>query len=155
MTTGSLLGVLDLIGSPESVSRARAYVREKLGDEHPALDDVTLLVSEVVTNAIVHSDSKNGGNVMLALADCHDFIHVDVVDAGGETAPRLGGDTSAESGRGLLLVQTLSHRWDVHEDDAGRTVWFEVRYQRRKCSDDDSSAGRPISIGTRRSGNAP
>jgi anti-sigma regulatory factor (Ser/Thr protein kinase) len=141
MTTGSLLGVIDLIGSPESVSRARVYVRKKLGDEHPALDDVELLVSEVVTNAILHSNSKNGGKVTLALADCHDFIHVDVVDEGGESAPRVGGDILAEGGRGLRLVQMISHRWDVHEDDAGRTIWFEVRYKREEGRGEVPSSG--------------
>ncbi|MFC4591092.1 ATP-binding protein [Sphaerisporangium corydalis] len=105
MRAGSLLGVTDLIGSPESVSLAREYVRQKLGDKHPALDDVILLTSEVVTNACVHSDSRDGGTVTLAIADCVDLIEVDVVDAGGETAPRVCGDLLAEGGRGLMLVE--------------------------------------------------
>ncbi|MEU8270275.1 ATP-binding protein [Sphaerisporangium sp. NPDC049002] len=130
MRTGSLLGVTDLLGFPESVSRAREYVRHKLGEGHPALDDVTLLVSEVVTNSVVHSNSRNGGRVTLAIADCHDLIHVDVVDAGGDTAPHVGGDLLAEGGRGLILVETLSHRWDVYDHPAGRTVWFQVKYKR-------------------------
>ncbi|GGK88137.1 hypothetical protein Sme01_01020 [Sphaerisporangium melleum] len=132
MTTGSLLDAIELIGSPESVAEARAYVREKLGAGHPALDDVTLLVSEVVTNSIVHSDSKNGGKVTLALADRHDVIHVDVVDAGGAEVPHVCGEQDGESGRGLLLVQAIAHRWDVHDNPAGRTVWFQVKYARAK-----------------------
>ncbi|WP_248960513.1 ATP-binding protein [Sphaerisporangium perillae] len=131
MRMGNLLGVIDLPGVPQSVSLAREYVRRKLGDDHPALDDVTLLVSEVVTNAVVHSDSRNGGRVTLALADCYDVVHVDVVDAGGDTVPHVRGDLFAEGGRGLMLVETLSHRWDVYEDAAGRTVWFQVRYERK------------------------
>ncbi|MDH2430040.1 ATP-binding protein [Sphaerisporangium sp. TRM90804] len=131
MRIGSLLGVIELAGHPASVSSAREYVRAKLGDDHPALDDVTLLVSEVVTNAVVHSDSRNGGKVTLALADCHDVIHVDVVDAGGDTVPHVRGDETAESGRGLLLVDALAYRWDVYEDTAGRTVWFQVEYRRQ------------------------
>ncbi|WP_405145086.1 ATP-binding protein [Sphaerisporangium sp. NBC_01403] len=129
-TAGSLLGVKDLVGSPESVSQARAYVRGKLGEDHPALDDVTLLVSEVVTNAVIHSNSRNGGRVTLALADCYDFIHVDVVDEGGEMIPQVGAGIFAESGRGLMLVEQISDHWDVYEDSAGRTVWFQVRYER-------------------------
>ncbi|MET8158023.1 ATP-binding protein [Sphaerisporangium sp. NPDC005289] len=130
MRIGNLLGVIELAGIPESASLAREYVRDKLGDGHPALDDVTLLVSEVVTNAVVHSDSRNGGTVTLAIADCHDLVHVDVVDAGGDTVPHVRGELCAEGGRGMMLVGTLSHRWDVHEDAAGRTVWFQVRYTR-------------------------
>ncbi|MFC4533648.1 ATP-binding protein [Sphaerisporangium dianthi] len=129
MATGRLLGVIELVGSPESVSQAREFVRAKLGEAHPAIDDVTLLVSEVVTNAVLHSDSRNGGKVTLAIADCHDFVHVDVVDAGGRSAPRVCGETLAEGGRGLMLVDLISQRWDVHEDDAGRTVWFDVKYK--------------------------
>jgi anti-sigma regulatory factor (Ser/Thr protein kinase) len=129
MRIGRLLGVTDLIGRPESVSLAREFVRRKLGDNHPALDDVTLLVSEVVTNAVVHSESRNGGRVTLALADCHDLVHVDVVDAGGDTDPHVRDPLLAEGGRGLLLVETLSYRWNVHEHATGRTVWFQVRYK--------------------------
>ncbi|GGK86393.1 ATP-binding protein [Sphaerisporangium melleum] len=127
---GNLLGVIELAGIPESASVAREFVRQKLGAGHPALDDVTLLVSEAVTNSVVHSDSRNGGKVRLAIADCHDLIHVDVVDAGGDTVPHVRGDLYAEGGRGLMLVETLSHRWDVYEDAGGRTLWFQVRYTR-------------------------
>jgi anti-sigma regulatory factor (Ser/Thr protein kinase) len=129
MMTGFLLGVIHLAGSPESVSHAREYVKAKLGERHPALDDVVLLVSELVTNAVVHSDSKNDGTVTLALADHQELVHVDVVDAGAETAPHVGGDVLAEGGRGLMLVDLIAHRWNVHEDGHGRTVWFEVKYR--------------------------
>ncbi|MET8144492.1 ATP-binding protein [Sphaerisporangium sp. NPDC005288] len=129
MRAGSLLGVMDLVGAPESVSVAREFVKAKLGKDHPALDDVTLLVSELVTNSVLHSNSRNGGRITLALADCRDLIHVDVVDAGGQTAPEVHGDMYAEGGRGLMLVQTLSHRWAVHDDAAGRTVWCQVKYK--------------------------
>ncbi|MET8143165.1 ATP-binding protein [Sphaerisporangium sp. NPDC005288] len=130
MAAGRLLGVIELAGSPESVSQAREFVRAKLGEAHPAIDDVTLLVSEVVTNSILHSDSGNGGKVTLAIADRHDLVHVDVVDAGGGSAPRVCGETLGEGGRGLMLVELISQRWDVCEGGAGRTVWFEVRYER-------------------------
>ncbi|GGK70357.1 hypothetical protein Sme01_27730 [Sphaerisporangium melleum] len=129
MAVGRLLGVTELTGSPESVGRAREYVRRKLGDAHPAVDDVTLLVSEVVTNAILHSDSGDGGTVTLALTDCDEYVHVDVVDAGGRGAPRLCGESLAEGGRGLMLVDLISERWDVRADEAGRTVWFDVKYK--------------------------
>ncbi|MEO3812854.1 ATP-binding protein [Sphaerisporangium sp. B11E5] len=131
MRTGILLGVTDLVGVPESASMAREFVRLKLGEDHPALEDVTLLVSELVTNSVLHSNSKNGGRITLAIADCHDLIHVDVVDAGGPTAPEIQQDALSEGGRGLRLVQMISHKWAVHDAPAGRTVWFQVRYQRR------------------------
>ncbi|MEU8270462.1 ATP-binding protein [Sphaerisporangium sp. NPDC049002] len=132
---GNLLGVIDLPGSPESAQQAREYVRRKLDDNHPALDDVTLLVSEIVTNAVVHSNSRDGGKITLALADCFDRIHVDVVDEGGASVPRVGGDIFGEGGRGLMIVELISDRWAVYEDEAGRTVWFEVRYGQQASED--------------------
>lgn len=86
-----------------------------------------MLTSEVFTNSVIHSDSRHGGSVMVALAACWTLIHVDVVDAGGESFPHLRGDALSEGGRGLLLVDLLADRWDAYEDDAGRTVWFEVK----------------------------
>ncbi|MDH2426933.1 ATP-binding protein [Sphaerisporangium sp. TRM90804] len=142
--------MIDLIGVPESVARAREYVGQRLGGGHPALADVTLLVSEVVTNAVVHSDSRNGGLVTLAIADCFDRIHVDVVDAGGGTAPCVGGDMFAESGRGLMLVEAISHRWNVYEDEAGRTVWFQVKYKAgrvpRQRSSGEAASGHESAV---------
>ncbi|GII76149.1 hypothetical protein Sru01_11310 [Sphaerisporangium rufum] len=123
---------MDFAGHPEAAGKARQYVRDKLGPDHPALDDLTLLVSEVVTNALVHSVSRQGGRVTLALADCWESVHVDVVDDGGETVPHVQGDVFSESGRGLLLVETIADRWGVYQDEAGRTVWFEVAYRRTR-----------------------
>ncbi|GII64408.1 hypothetical protein Skr01_44930 [Sphaerisporangium krabiense] len=151
MMTGNLLGVTELIGTPESASRARAYVREKLGADHPALDDVTLLVSEVVTNAVVHSDSRNGGRITLALADFHGFIRVDVVDAGGGAIRRAHDDPFAERGRGLLLLETLAHRWNVHKTSTERTVWFDVTYESESTPADapsgESETDSPLTRG--------
>ncbi|GII80789.1 ATP-binding protein [Sphaerisporangium rufum] len=122
-----MLGAIELKGDPESAKAARIFVAEKLGPAHPALDDVALLVSEVVTNSVVHSDSQNGGKITLALAVCPGLIHVDVVDAGGAEAPQIRDDDFGEGGRGLRIVRTLAHRWGVHQDDTYRTVWFQVR----------------------------
>ncbi|WP_214416488.1 ATP-binding protein [Sphaerisporangium fuscum] len=130
VTAGTLPGVIDLVGSPESVARAREFIRRKLREDHPAFDDVTLLTSEVVTNAVVHSDSRCGGKVIVALADCHDFIHVDVVDAGAETTPCVRQEDFTEGGRGLMLVETLSSAWGTYDHHRGRTVWFQVKYKR-------------------------
>ncbi|WP_203982870.1 ATP-binding protein [Sphaerisporangium rufum] len=125
----------------ESPFRAREWIKERLGADHPAVEDVTLLVSEVVTNAAVHSDSQNGGRVTVALADCFDRIHVDVVDEGGASVPEVRGDVFAEGGRGLLLVDVISDTWGIYEGEAGRTVWFEVAYRRGGQTDHQRGAG--------------
>ena len=72
MTTGrravSPRSTVTLKGVPESVSVARSRVRELLGEGHPASDDVVLLVSEVVTNSVIHSGSGGGGEVAMTVA---------------------------------------------------------------------------------------
>ncbi|GAA1260271.1 hypothetical protein GCM10009677_09430 [Sphaerisporangium rubeum] len=134
---GRLFGVIELEAVPESVSVARRFVREMLGDGHPALDDVTLVVSELVGNSVRHSDSRCGGTVAVALADAFDRIHVDVLDAGSADVPRVcavvaEADESGElpvSGRGLWLVAEHSLAWGVSDDVTGRTVWCQVGYK--------------------------
>ncbi|WP_181871173.1 ATP-binding protein [Sphaerisporangium album] len=131
---GSLLGVTELAASPESVALAREFVQKRLRHGHPALYDVTLLVSEVVTNAVMHSESKNTGTVAVAIAESHGRVRVEVIDAGGEIVlPAMvdsdEDDRFAEGGRGLMLVSLISEEWGTFRHEAGKTVWFEVIFK--------------------------
>ncbi|GAA2881979.1 hypothetical protein GCM10010517_45080 [Streptosporangium fragile] len=135
MTTGrqavSPRSTVTLKGVPESVSVARRRVRELLGEGHPASDDVILLVSEVVTNSVVHSGSGGGGRVAMTVAVEPDVVFVEVCDAGsGASRPHVRVDPEAESGRGMFLVDLLARRWGVLDDDSrgSRTLWFEVAF---------------------------
>ncbi|MFC4056988.1 ATP-binding protein [Planomonospora corallina] len=116
-------------GVPESVAAARCHVRELLGEAHPACDDVTLLVSEVVTNSVVHSGSGGGGRVEMTVAVGDGAVRVEVTDAGsGRSGPHVRHEPDAENGRGMFLVDLLAGRWGVREDGppGSRTLWFEV-----------------------------
>ncbi|WP_248958224.1 ATP-binding protein [Sphaerisporangium perillae] len=128
MATEFLSGSLDLVGTEASVPVARAFVRATLGAGHPALDDVTLLASELTTNAVVHSNSRDGGPVRITLAETDQAIRVTVQDAGADTLPIVSGDLSGEGGRGLFLVEQLSGHWGIDEDATGRAVWCEVKF---------------------------
>ncbi|MEO3809363.1 ATP-binding protein [Sphaerisporangium sp. B11E5] len=123
---GNVLGVIHLVGAPESARTARDFVKQALGANHPALDAVVLLVSETITNAVIHSNSRDGGRVTLTLIDCNDLIHIDVADAGGTTIPHVRGGLLDEGGRGLMLVDAISQHWAVVEREEGRTLWFQV-----------------------------
>ncbi|MEV7964635.1 ATP-binding protein [Sphaerisporangium sp. NPDC088356] len=127
MTVDKLSGSLELVGTGASVAVARAFVRGTLGLGHPALDDVTLLVSELTTNAVLHSDSRDGGPVSITLLECDQAIRLTVRDAGSDSRPRVSGDLCGEGGRGLFLVEEISQRWGVDEDETGRVVWCEVK----------------------------
>lgn len=123
--TWTLLGVIDFPGITASVPDARRRFQQLIGDTHPALDDAVLLVSELVTNAILHAASAI---VTLAVADTGDRLHVDVIDQGSDNEPHICSDLYGVNGRGLFLVDTLSQGWGVHTNSAGRTVWFELKY---------------------------
>ncbi|MEU3249571.1 ATP-binding protein [Streptomyces sp. NPDC006997] len=101
---------------PASVRRARHAVAESLPDVlRPHLaDDLKLLTSELVTNAIRHGTcGKDGDLVELVLwpADGHYWLAVS--DPGTGKPVLTHPDADSESGRGLLLVENLSTAWTV------------------------------------------
>ncbi|CAM5651701.1 hypothetical protein SALBM135S_05129 [Streptomyces alboniger] len=86
--------------------------------------DITVCVSELVTNALLHGVPPGRG-YQLCLSQDGDVLRVEVHDSGGGW-PRLGGEGDAdESGRGLLLVAALADTWGVTERDPGKIVWCE------------------------------
>ena len=74
-------------GSPEQVGNVRRAIRFYLGS-CPASDDVTLVVSELATNAILHSRSGHGGTFVVR-AELHPtWVWIEVEDAGGQWTDR-------------------------------------------------------------------
>ncbi|MFF9086367.1 ATP-binding protein [Streptomyces sp. NPDC014991] len=120
----------DLPAVPAAVGTARHVVRDLLtawGVPEDARDDVVLVVSELVTNALVHAAGEWIGCRLLAAAD---RVRIEVEDqAGGPALPavrRPGPDDP--HGRGLLLVGTLSHDWGVTAVPGrrARVVWADL-----------------------------
>ncbi|GII63779.1 ATP-binding protein [Sphaerisporangium krabiense] len=133
MTVGILLGETELEGIPLSVRAARQFVRETLGEDHPVLEDVTLLVSELVTNAVAYSDSRlGGGTVRLSIGELPGRrLHVVVLDDGspyGVPRPRTAEPTD-ENGRGLQILRALAKRWGTYPEGARRAVWFQITFR--------------------------
>jgi anti-sigma regulatory factor (Ser/Thr protein kinase) len=115
---------LTLDSQPESVGQARRVTTQVIvGIDEQTLEDVRLIVSELVTNAIKHGPQ---GRVKLRIRRQGRTIHGEVEDEGTSTfgfrrKARLGPD----GGLGLRVVDSLSDRWGV---DAGTArVWFELR----------------------------
>jgi len=81
----------------------------------------TLLVSELVTNSLLHAS----GAVTLRATCDRRRLHADVRDQGGGTPAARDPDTS---GRGLRIVDALASRWGSvpRFDNAGRATWFEL-----------------------------
>lgn len=111
-----------------NVRDVRRHIRELLGTDHPKIDDIELLTSEVATNAIVHSGSgRSGGRLTLTVERDDDKVRVEITDDGGaDTVPHLVSDGLGEHGRGLWIVRALSDECGSWQDQRGRTtVWFQ------------------------------
>jgi anti-sigma regulatory factor (Ser/Thr protein kinase) len=124
----AVLGRVTMPGRPDHVSEARALVVKALGDLHPRLDDAVLMVSELVTNAIVHSNSRQpGGTVTVSVLESADGVQVEVADCGSElSTPVVRADRYATDGHGLFLVQSLADQWGYLRDEACTVVWFRL-----------------------------
>ena len=106
-----------------AAGRARDTVRGVLTDWglDSEADTATLLVSELVTNAVRHAEAPVGVSV---LHDDH-CLRVAVSDGGCGCWPHLvDPDLDAEGGRGLWLVDRLASSWGVSTQAHGKAVWF-------------------------------
>ena len=106
---------------------ARRFVSQALSgwddDEGDLTDTVTLLVSELVTNAVLHAGSDV--EVMVRLSAT--AARIEVTDTSAESIAPREATSEDDSGRGLALVGTLAQRWGVRPAaGGGKTVWFEV-----------------------------
>ena len=114
---------------PGTAQQARVARWFALGllDGSPFCDDAVLVLSELFTNAILHSDSgKPGGLVVVQISRWRLGLRIAVTDQGSRNQPviRDPGACSdlAESGSGLYLAAQLSGRLDWHDDASGRTI---------------------------------
>jgi anti-sigma regulatory factor (Ser/Thr protein kinase) len=83
---------------------------------------VTLLVSEVVTNAIVHA----GTEVEVSVGLTPDAVRIEVTDKESVLPTPRDATDEETSGRGLALLEALASAWGVEAGPEGKVVWFEV-----------------------------
>lgn len=116
-----------LPGTAHSVPQARAWALAHLPDSCPRADDLALVVSELVTNAVLHSASgEPTGSFDLIVEVKSDCVEVTVIDQGPALVPASRGDDVF--GRGLDLVQELVDDYDVVATQASRTVWCRLHW---------------------------
>ena len=85
-------------------------------------DAVLLLVSELVTNAVIHAHSDV--EVVLRLRPAR--VRVEIIDSAVEYVQRRDAASDDQSGRGMALTEALAIAWGVDTLVAGKSVWFEV-----------------------------
>ena len=91
--------------------------------------DALLLVSELVTNSIIHAGHSGSDAIRVRAASHGSTTRVEVCDrARGDTMPVMQPEPPpfATGGRGLLLVDALSDRWGMDTCERGTCVWFEL-----------------------------
>lgn len=111
---------LPALGS--SAGAARRFVTTMLRDlglEH-LTDAAALAVSELVTNAVLHSRT----DIELVVSADEETVRVEVSDLGPALPVLRAYGSYATTGRGLGLVAALVHEMGVQPDEVGKTVWF-------------------------------
>jgi anti-sigma regulatory factor (Ser/Thr protein kinase) len=109
----------------QAVSASRDWVRSCRPQVPPqVLDDVLLLASELVTNAVRHGQ----GEITCRLWPGRDVVRFEVADRGDALPQEVDRGLVADSGRGLRIVDTLASRWGTvpAQHQGGKTVWFEL-----------------------------
>ncbi len=116
-------------GRPEQVAQARLFTLSVLAGR-PEARTAELVVSELSTNAVLHSASGGpGGSFVVSILARADGVMVGVDDLGSATGPaaRAADDSGPqESGMGLVLVAALAKEWGSARTAAGWRVWAEL-----------------------------
>jgi two-component sensor histidine kinase len=126
VTTSSEI-LLALPPSADAPRLARRALHERgLGEDMDHA--VTLLVTEIVTNAVRHAELGSGDRITFFASLTPDHVRVEIHDPGSGFNPTAGHEGR---GFGLRLVDKLSSRWGV-DCAKGCRVWFEVDQRRRR-----------------------
>lgn len=116
-------------GGDDAPARARRSVRSLLEGQIPAraASDAALLVSELVTNSVVHANVGVGRSLTVEVTTLDDRLRIAVTDPGSRVRPSLlPRDPEIAGGLGLLLVDELCETWGVWQDLGPTCVWCEL-----------------------------
>src|SRR4051794_19549362 len=137
------------------VPASASVVRHRFVDELRArglpglvVDDATLVLSELVGNAIRHGAPLHTGGIRVGWTVGSEIIRIEVADGGRgplrhEASVPLagGGSADAERGRGLAIVSLLTVSWGSAFDSTSAVVWADVAARRtidlRSARDDE------------------
>ena len=130
-----------LATGPAAPAEARRRVRDAIRSwQVPVdLDAALLLTSELVTNAVRHEAGQRAQAVVLAIVCSRGRLRVDVHDTSRSLPAVAEVPADAETGRGLLLVETLSDEWGFYRTPAGKAVYFTLAFETGKADQPDEA----------------
>ncbi|MFD5946222.1 SpoIIE family protein phosphatase [Streptomyces collinus] len=113
---------------PERIAVARQQLRELLHDwsSPDQVDSAVLLLSEMLTNVLVHTDSDALLVAEITGGVGERRLRIEVTDAGDDLPHKRRPGELASSGRGLVLIELLAHIWGVDPRGQGKSIWFEL-----------------------------
>lgn len=124
---------LEVGPDPAEVGRARRWARSRLigsgvKDDEPLAETLILLISELVTNAVVHTGCPAVLRMLFGCAGGSGAgtVRVEVADASCRPPQQRHARGEDTGGRGLELVDGLADRWGWQPEGAGKRIWCEV-----------------------------
>jgi anti-sigma regulatory factor (Ser/Thr protein kinase) len=113
-----------LEASTMSPRTARRWISTRCGEDPGTVEAAELIVSELVSNAVVHAKS----DMVLSVRRGRESLHVELEDHGeGEVVVQQPAAVELEdSGRGLRILAALASEWGVRKVLDGKTVWFDL-----------------------------
>lgn len=123
---------LEVGPDPAEVGRARRWARSRLvgsgiRDDEPLAETLILLISELVTNAVVHTGCPAVLRMLFGSAGAASgTVRVEVTDTSCRPPRPRHAEGEDTNGRGLELVDGLADRWGWQPEGAGKQIWCEV-----------------------------
>jgi acyl-lipid omega-6 desaturase (Delta-12 desaturase) len=119
--------VFSVPGGPSAAATARQTIRTQDGWIPATMrEDVLLLVTELVTNAVRHGEVGQGRSVLVGVHRREECVKVEVVDAGSGFECDSPNPKGPGGGWGLYFVERLADRWGITPVPTGTCVWFEI-----------------------------
>jgi two-component sensor histidine kinase len=137
---------LEIRPDPTEVGRARRWARSRLAGsgveaDEPLAETLILLVSELVTNAVVHTGCP--AVLRLLLSGVPDSsagtVRLEVADGSARPPVPRCAEGDETNGRGLALVEALADRWGWSSEGIGKRIWCELD----RCAPDSDAASAP------------
>ncbi|MFJ8664426.1 ATP-binding protein [Streptomyces sp. NPDC093600] len=123
---------LEVGPDPAEVGRARRWARSRLAgsgieDDEPLAETLVLLISELVTNAVVHTGCPAVLRMLFGAGVPEaGTVRVEVADRSDRPPRPRHAEGEDTNGRGLELVDGLADRWGWQHEGIGKSIWCEV-----------------------------